>query len=118
MAKRSPDPIPNYLREAFGEAVQLFSDWSPAVPEREVSINGRPFTMSGVCGLVDGYGDPIPDSVVAELTTHLRFSHAALKKQLERDSSYSTGAKCLRRLISDRKADHRYLTNPIAPTKW
>jgi len=117
MAKRSPDPIPNYLREAFSEAVQLFSDWSPAVSEREVSINGRPFTMRGVCGLVDGYADPIPDSVVAELTTHLQTSHTALKKQLEKDPSYSTGAKCLRRLISDRQADYRRLTNPIEPTK-
>jgi len=115
MAKRSPDPTPNYLREAFGEAVQLFSDWSPAVCEREVSINGRPFTMSGVCGLVDGYADPIPDGVVAELTTHLQTT--ALKEQLVRDPSYTTGAKCLRRLISNRQADYRHLTNPIGPTK-
>ena len=117
MAKRSPDPIPNSLREAFRQAVQLFSDWSPAVSEREVSINGRPFTMSGVCGLVDGYADPIPDGVVAELTTHLQTSHTALKKQLEKDPSYSTGAKCLRRLIFDRKADYRHLASPIGPTK-
>ncbi|HXW48044.1 MAG TPA: hypothetical protein VEK31_01230 [Xanthobacteraceae bacterium] len=117
MAKLSPEPIPNYLREAFSEAVQLFSNWNPALSEREVSVNGRPFTMSGVCGLVDGYADPMSDAVVAELTTHLRTSHAALKKQLEKDPSYSTGARCLRRLISDRKADYRYLTNPIGPTK-
>jgi hypothetical protein len=30
MAKRSPDPIPNYLREAYSEAVELFSKCNPA----------------------------------------------------------------------------------------
>jgi hypothetical protein len=109
MAKRLPGPIPNYLREAFAEAIELFSDWSPATPEREISINGRPFTMSGVCGLVDGYADPIPDSVVVALVTHLQPQHTALKKQLAKNPSYTTGAKCLRRLISDRKVDYQRL---------
>src|ERR1700729_104361 len=116
MAKRIPDPIPSYLREAFTEAVEIFVNWSPAAREREVNINGRRFTMSGVCGLVDGYADPIPHSLVVELTCQMQTGHAALKDQLARDPSYTTGAKCLRKLISDRKADYRRLnaaTNPI-----
>jgi hypothetical protein len=117
MAKRSPDPIPNYLREAFSEAVELFSNWSPAAPEREVSIHERRFTISEVCGLVDGYADPIPDSVVVGLTSNMQTPHTALRERLARVPTYSTGAKCLRRLISDRRADYRRLTNPIGPTK-
>jgi hypothetical protein len=112
MAKRLPDPIPSYLREAFSEAVELFSNWSPAAPEREVSIHERRFTISEVCGLVDGYADLIPDSVVVALTFNMQTPHTALREKLARVPTYSTGAKCLRRLISDRKADYRRLANP------
>jgi hypothetical protein len=71
--------------------------------------------MSGVCGLVDGYADPIPDSLVVELTRHMQSAHASLKDQLSRDPSYTIAAKCLRRLISDRKADYRRLSEAVNP---
>jgi hypothetical protein len=61
--------------------------------------------MSEVCSLVDGYADPIPDSVVAELTSVMQTPHTALREELAKHPSYSTGAKCLRRLIPDRKVD-------------
>jgi hypothetical protein len=107
MAKRPPGPIPTYLREAFADALELFPDWSAALPEREVSIKGKPFTMSAVCSLVDGYNDRLPDSVVAVLTSHVQVAFADLTEQLTGDPSYTIGAKCLRRLIANRKADYQ-----------
>jgi hypothetical protein len=99
---RSSDPIPRQLSEAFHDAVSLFPIWSAALAEREVTIKGTPYTMSQVCRLVAGFSDPLPHSVFDELLSHV---HAIGDKfEFSRKPSYATAARCLLKLIENRKA--------------
>jgi hypothetical protein len=103
---RSSDPIPRQLSKAFHDAVSLFPIWSVALAEREVTIKGRPYTMSytmsQVCRLVAGFSDPLPHGVFDELLSHM---HAIGDKfELSRKPSYATAARCLLKLIENRKA--------------
>jgi hypothetical protein len=104
---RSFDPIPRHLMEAFHDAVSLFPIWSAALAEREVSIKGTPYTMSEVCRLVAGFRDPLPHSVFDELLSHMHAEPIERKFELSRKPSYATAARCLLKLIENRKAAYR-----------
>jgi hypothetical protein len=98
-------PIPGYLSEPFHEAAWLYAEWNPPLPEREVNIEGTPFTISEICRLVSGFGDQLPETVFNMLSSYMRPGHAALAAKLAADRSYETGAQCLLDLIADRKAE-------------
>jgi hypothetical protein len=103
------DAIPSHLSEAFHHAVWLYDDWSYAMPELEVSIDRKPYSMSAVCGLVDNFSDPFPDQVFDRLFSYMRIQHRHLKERLWAERTYSAAARCLRELIEDRKAEYRRL---------
>ena len=103
------DPLLENLSEAFNNAVWLFADWTSSLPELEVSLDRKPFSMSAVCGLVDGFSDPLPEQVVDRLLSYMRIQHAELKHKLTLDRSYAVGARCLLGLIDSRKAEYQML---------
>ena len=114
MGENSPlpeqsDPIPPNLADAFHQAVWLYEDWSPALPELEVSIDRKPFSMSAVCGLVDSFSDPLPEQIADRLLSYMHIQHPQLKERLGAERTYSAAARCLRGLIEDRKAEYRRL---------
>ena len=109
MTEPSADSIPSELADAFGRAVFDFFDWSPALPELEVAINRRPFPMTAVADLVEGFRDPLPSPVVDRLFSYMDARHQSLKERLAADPCYSTGAHCLRQLIESRKVEWKRL---------
>jgi len=65
------EPIPQKLREAFDQAVSVYSSWTPLLPERLVTIDDRFFTMSEVCGLVDKFRDALPMPAFDRLSSYM-----------------------------------------------
>jgi len=96
------EPISQKLREAFDQAVSVYSNWTPLLPERLVTIDDRFFTMSEVCGLVDKFRDALPMPTFGRLSGYMA-EHGELRDKLERDKTYSTAADCFRKLIESRK---------------
>jgi hypothetical protein len=100
------EPIPQKLREAFDQAVSVYSSWTPLLPERLITIDDKFFTMSEVCRLVDKFHDPLPMPALDRLSSYTA-EHRRLKDKLEGDQTYSTAANCLRQLIERRKRHPR-----------
>jgi hypothetical protein len=103
------EPIPQKLRDAFDQAVSVYANWTPLLPERLVTIDDRFFTMSEVCGLVDKFHDTLPISTFERLSRYLA-EHSQLRDSLELaqihlelDRTYSSAANCFRKLIESRK---------------
>jgi hypothetical protein len=103
----STDLIPRDLAQGFRDAVEFYrSSWSPAVHGREVSINGRAFTISAVCSLVAGFTDQLPEDVQHDLLDCLDISHADLKNVLAQHPTYAAGSRCLLKVMQDREASY------------
>jgi hypothetical protein len=100
MVEPSPDPIPKDLREAFHDAVALFSDWNRGGPEPDVSLQQRPWPISAVCSLVMKFNDPMPENVLHRLCSQIDPTDL-------RDTSYGSGARCLYSAINARKAEYQ-----------
>jgi hypothetical protein len=101
-------PIPTELAEAFRDAVGLFRDWSPGLPKAiEVSVKGKSYSMSEVCHLVDHFSGQLPQDVFDALLSYMHAPHTDLRRELVSDRSYATGARCLVKLIGDRKAEYQ-----------
>jgi hypothetical protein len=115
MAIRAPTPMTARLREAFHRAVELYPDWSAAFAEREVSIEGKPHSISAVCRLVAGFSDQLPDNVFDELRFLMRAHHVEIKENLAKDRSYAIGAKYLLKLIDAKKSAYRRLKQSRRP---
>jgi hypothetical protein len=93
------DPIPRELRDAFPRAIGAYGNWSRSRPEREVSMDGKPVSISFVCELVSRYDDPMPEDLWRLLESVTR-----AVDEPPADRSYSAAAKFLGRLIQERKA--------------
>jgi hypothetical protein len=100
------EPIPQKLREAFDQAVSVYSSWTPLLPERLVTIDDKFFTMSEVCSLVDKFRDALPMPAFERLSGYIA-EQRQLRDKLDRDRTYSTAAKCFRQLIERRKRHPR-----------
>jgi hypothetical protein len=109
MANPASDPIPRELSEAFHRAVSLYLDWSPALPEPQISAGMKLRTMSAVCELVAGYNDQLPLEIFNTLYHQMHMGHERLKEKLGVDASYSIGAYCLLKLIEHRKTEYQRL---------
>jgi hypothetical protein len=94
MAEVSPDPIPTDLSAAFRSAVQLYSDWVPSSPEKQVRLGSKTYDMSALCDLIEGFRDPLPEDVSDKLMIYMKAC---------RRSVLHSWRKCFLRLIEDRK---------------
>ena len=103
MTEPPADPITPELVEAFDNAVAAFNNWSPYLPESEVSLNRRPYSMSTICIFVGKFADQMSDNIVGALLSYMHFQHRELKEMLGKDQSYATGARCLSSLIAGKR---------------
>jgi hypothetical protein len=101
------DPIPQNLQDAFRDVVHLYSDWSPALPDREISIDGKPFSMSTVCGFVSGFDDQLPEDLFEVLSSYMHTQDQDLQEELAVHESYASGGRCLRKLMERRRDAYR-----------
>ena len=101
--EKLPYQIPRGYADAFRDVVFEFTNWSPSIPEFTFRIERQSYSMSAVCNLVSIYKDKLPAEVFEELSSRIHLQQTDLRGELAKDPTYATGAKCLRRLISDRK---------------
>ena len=102
MVEPSSEPMHQDLREAFHDAVSLFSDWNRGAREPDVSLERRPWPISEVCRLVMNFNDPLPETVRHQLLCNL----VDVPNDL-RDLSYGNGARFLLSAIDARKAEYQ-----------
>lgn len=99
-----PDPIPNQLRKAFRDAVCLYADWNPALPEPEVQIGDSLHAISVVCALVEKFDDRLPEEIFERLMLDMReIRYTLLRQKLVAGHSYAAAGRSFLRLIEDRK---------------
>lgn len=99
-----PDPIPDQLRKAFHDAMCLYADWNPALPEPEVQIGGSSHAIGAVCALVEKFDDRLPEEIFERLMLHMReIRYTLLRQKLVAGHSYAAAGRCFLRLIEDRK---------------
>jgi hypothetical protein len=110
-AKSDPGELRLDYCGGFCDAVlRLRDEWNPAAPEFSVDINGKPFALSDVCGLVKGVSGHLPKNVLDRLLSEMHSArYMRLKTELVDNPSYSTAADCLLMLINDSKVALRRL---------
>jgi hypothetical protein len=101
MPEPSAKPLPLELIKAFSKAVLSYNDWNPGKAEREIKMRaGKSYSISSICGLVEGYTDLLPDRDFDQLYSYMHDDmHIDLKAVLIASPSYATGALCLRTMI-------------------
>jgi hypothetical protein len=108
MVEQLTETMPEDVRQAFSDAVHLYSRWrleSGDVPAPTLNFRTLKVSLSGICDLVAAYkNEPLPLPVHDELWTLIDDGHMKLKAELAIDPSYATGARCLDTLIHDRRA--------------
>jgi hypothetical protein len=97
------------LADRFADAVARYHDWTPSIPELEVSIDRKPFTTSAVCSLVDSCRDKLPEPIFDRLLYYMDLNSSDLKERLAADRTYATVAYCFRELIRRRIAGYQRL---------
>ena len=99
-----PDPIPDQLRKAFHDAVWLYADWNPALPEPQVQIGGSSHAIGAVCALVEKFDDRLPEEIFERLMFYMReIRYTLLRQKLVAGHCYAAAGRCFLRLIEDRK---------------
>jgi hypothetical protein len=99
------ETMPEDVREAFADAVQLFNRWRDVpnnVPAPTIGFRRLKISLSGICDLVAAYkNEPLPLPVHDELWRLI--DDVKFKAELAIDPSYATGARCLDALIQVRR---------------
>ena len=105
MVEQPTQTMPEDVRQAFADAVRLYSRWrvQPGdVPAPTLDFRTLNVSLSGICDLVAAYkNEPLPLAVHDELWRLI--DNMKLKAELAIDPSYATGARCLDALIQDRR---------------
>jgi hypothetical protein len=108
MVEQPTQTMPEDVRQAFADAVRLYSRWGVQpgdVPAPTLDFRTLNVSLSGICDLVAAYkNEPLPLPVHDELWIVIDDGHMKLKAELAIDPSYATGARCLDTLIHDRRA--------------
>jgi hypothetical protein len=99
--------IPADLSAAFHRAVWSFRDWGFARFEPSISVDQNAFLISAVCDIVMKFKDPLPNNVFDKLLAYTLEGPPSLRGDLAKDRSYATGARCLLKMIWDRKAEYQ-----------
>ena len=105
MVEQLSETMPEDVRQAFAEAIRLYSHWRsepPNVPSPTLGFRTLKVSLSGICDLVAAYkNEPLPLAVHDELWTLIK--EMKLKAELAIDPSYATGARVLDALIRERR---------------
>jgi hypothetical protein len=106
MVEQQSEAMPDDVRQAFADALRLYSHWKsepPNVSAPTLDFRTLRVSLSGICDLVAAYkNEPLPLAVHDELWTLI--DDMKLKAELAIDPSYLTGARCLDALIQDLRA--------------
>jgi hypothetical protein len=98
--------LPEDVRQAFADAVRLYSHWRfepPNLSPPTLSFRTLKVSLSGICDIVAAYkNETLPPAVHDELWTLIE--QMKLKAELAIDPSYATGARVLDALIQGRRA--------------
>jgi len=98
--------IPPDLAAAFFDAVRQYLLWAFAAPQPTIKVGGQEIISIGsACERVSIFSDRLPDETFNAL--YLVSVQKQLRKKLEADPTYATGAYCLLKLIEDRQAEWR-----------
>ena len=104
----SVESTPCQIRAAFHNAVYLYTDWFPSLPEPMVRIAGTRHSMTAMCGLVDEFNERLPDDVFDRLMIYMRdIRYTLLRQKMVAEHSYAVAGRCFLRLIEDRKRQAR-----------
>ena len=105
MVEQLSETMPEDVRQAFADAVRLYSHWkfeAPNLSPPTLSYRTLKVSLSGICDLVAAFkSEPLPLAVHNELWTLIE--EMKLKAELAIDPSYATGARVLDALIQERK---------------
>jgi hypothetical protein len=105
MVEQLSEAMPEDVREAFADAVRLYSQWrfdAPNAAAPTLAFRTLKISLSGICDLVAAYkNEPLPLAVHDELWTLIK--EMKLKAELAIDPSYATGARVLDALIRERR---------------
>jgi len=107
------NPIPGHFAQGFRDALGCYrtSRWLAALYPG-VNIEGKSFTISQVCDLVEGFTDELPKDVLQSLLEQMDTRYDHLKVRLNANPTYQIGARCLRTLVQDKEAEYRALHAP------
>ena len=99
--------IPPDMAAAFFDAVRQYLLWAFAAPQPTIKVGGQEIISIGsACERVSIFSDRLPDETFNALYL-LASAQKQLRKKLEADPTYATGAYCLLKLIEDREAEWR-----------
>jgi hypothetical protein len=101
---------PSKLTGSIPGVVRLYPLWSPAVSDREISIDGKPYTIEAVCDLVSTFDDKLPPDLLELLSSKMGAQNMDVQEDLEGHKSYASGGRCLRKLMDRRKANYQHST--------
>jgi hypothetical protein len=94
MVERLSETMPTDVRQAFEDAVRLYSHWRSGtsnVPAPTLSFRALTVSLSGICDLIAAYkNEPLPLPVHDDLWTLIE--DMKLKAELAIDPSYAIGA--------------------------
>jgi hypothetical protein len=106
MVEQLSAALPDDVRQAFADAVRLYSHWRfepPNLSPPTLSFRTLKVSQSGICDIVAAYkNETLPRAVHDELWTLIE--QMKLKAELAIDPSYATGARVLDALIQRRRA--------------
>ena len=98
--------IPPDLAAAFFDAVRQYLLWAFSAPQPTIKVGSQEVvSIVSACERVSIFSDRLPDKTFNAL--YLISVQKQLRKKLEADPTYATGAYCLLRLIEDREAKWR-----------
>ena len=99
------EPIPDDVRQAFHNAVQVYADWKFGGAERPINFRRlQKISVSGVCELILSYrNEPISADVNSDLLNLID----EICKNPTVGLTYAAAAQCLLRLVDDQKKQKR-----------
>jgi hypothetical protein len=102
-------PIDANLAEAFHDAVGCyFVSWKPSDHGREISIDGKPFTIDAICRRVMSFSDRLPDHLLHRLLDAGDVREVGLKAALARERTYAAGAELLLDVMDRRVSEYQH----------
>jgi hypothetical protein len=118
MVEQQFETMPQDMREAFADAVRLFSHWRAEpkdLPAPTIGFRRMEVSLSGICDLVAAYkSESMPLPLHDEMWRLVE--DVKLKAELAIDPSYATGARCLDALIQGRRASSNMSPATLAPS--
>jgi hypothetical protein len=88
------------------------------MPEITTRIMNDSYPMSAVCGFMEKFNDPLPETVFKRLDGYMADQHRKLKEKLGSKRTYSVGGYCLLRLIDESKAGRATRMSMLPPVTY